>query len=96
MTDYETTDQGGKQAKIEYRADLVPPLAMLRAAGILKMGADRYGEGNWKKISIPSHLNHAISHLFLYLSGDQVEDHLAHATCRLMFALDLKESGKIV
>lgn len=94
MNEYETTDQGGKQARIEYRMDLVPPLAMLKASEILKMGADRYGEGNWKKISIPSHLNHAISHLFLHLSGDQSEDHLSHAVCRLMFALDLEESGK--
>lgn len=54
-------------------------------------GADNYGEGNWQKgIPVKDCLNHALAHIYKYLSGDRTEDHLAHAACNMMMACDLE------
>jgi hypothetical protein len=54
-------------------------------------GAVRYGEDNWQKgIPIKDCLNHAIDHIYKYLSGDRTEDHLAHAACNLLMSCDLE------
>lgn len=80
---------GGKQSGSPYRMDLIPPLAAFAVASVLKEGADKYGDDNWKKITIPDHLNHALAHAFAYMAGDKSDDHLGHMACRVLFALDL-------
>ena len=51
----------------------------------------RYVEDNWQKgIPIKDCLNHAIDHIYKYLSGDRTEDHLAHAACNLLMSCDLE------
>jgi hypothetical protein len=85
-----TTANGAKQSKLDKRADLLPPKAMLRLAEVLHEGTEKYGPTNWRGISKADHLNHAICHLFELLSGAGGEDHLAHATCRLLFAMETK------
>jgi hypothetical protein len=72
-----------------YRSELLPPRALLEVARVLKAGAVRHGVDAWRRIPQPEHLNHALTHLFALLAGDGTEPHLAHAACRLMFALDL-------
>jgi hypothetical protein len=53
-------------------------------------GAERYGENNWQKgFPVPDVLNHAMAHIVNYLSGDRSEDHLGHAACNLLMAIDL-------
>ena len=81
-----TNSKGGKQSHIPYRYDLIPPEVLGDVAKVLAEGADKYGEWNWLKIDTNDHLNHAIAHIYLFLSDDQSEDHLNHAICRLMFA----------
>lgn len=83
-------ERGGKQSFSPYRCDLLPAEALLAVAKVLKHGADKYGDGNWRSIRIPSHLNHAMTHILSYLAGDGQDEHLEHAACRLLFALDLK------
>ena len=87
-------EAGGKQSGSPYRADLLPALAVLSVAGVLKLGADKYGANNWRAIPSPDHLNHLITHVFAYLAGDTSDDHLSHAATRALFALELHEDAK--
>lgn len=84
---------GGKQSHSPYRADLLPPLATLEVARVLREGAAKYGEDNWRKIEAKSLLNHALVHCLAWLAGDRSDDHLSHAACRLLMALDLELSA---
>lgn len=62
------------------RYDLISPTLMRRLAETCAEGAKKYGPYNWEKgFPISDLLNHALRHLYLYLSGDRQEDHLAHA-----------------
>lgn len=84
-------DSGAGQSDIPYGCHLLPPLAMLAAAKTLATGAKKYGAGNWMNIPIADHVNHAMTHLFCFLSGDTQEDHLVNALCRMMFAADIRK-----
>lgn len=88
----EVTQDGGRHAKIPYRCDLLPPSALLAVAKTLGANVASHGEGNWRKISAKLHINHALAHLLAHLAGDGQDDHLNHAACRLLFALDLEEN----
>jgi hypothetical protein len=54
-------------------------------------GAERYGEKNWMGLPPESMVNHAIRHLYLYLSGDKSEDHAVHAACNCLMLIGLGE-----
>jgi hypothetical protein len=82
-------EKGGKQSKVLYGMDCLPPKAILDLAKTLEEGRVKYGKDNWRNIEIDSHLNHALIHIFAYMAGDTSDDHLNHATCRLLFALEL-------
>lgn len=60
---------------------------------VLAPGAVKYGEDNWRKIPAKDHLNHALTHVFAFLAGDGQDDHLEHAACRMMMALEIKITG---
>lgn len=81
-------EQGGKQSAVPYRMDLVPPKALLAVAHTLHDGAEKYGVDNWRKIGRHDHLNHALTHIYALLAGDTSDDHLLHAACRVMFAIE--------
>lgn len=83
-----TNDNGGKQSKSPYRCDLLPAQATLTVASVLSYGAGRYGDNNWRKIDLKDHLNHVLTHIFAHLAGDKSDDHLGHAACRMMMALE--------
>lgn len=89
-TPTETNEQGGKQSKVPYRCDLLPPLALLDVAAVLCKGLEKYPVDNWRKIDVRDHVNHAMTHLLAYLAGDKQDRHLAHAACRVLFALELE------
>jgi hypothetical protein len=82
-----TNDQGAQQSAVAYRFDLIDPPALFALARVLDYGAKRYTENNWRGIPTRSHVNHALVHLFGYLAGDQQDDHLSHALCRVHMAL---------
>lgn len=79
-------ERGGKQSKVLYRYDLLDPQAMFEMTKVLSEGAEKYGEDNWRSISIRDHLNHMIIHAYAYLAGDESDEHLSHIMCRAMFA----------
>lgn len=88
-----TNALGGKQSYVPFAMHLVPPLAVLNVAKTLAEGAQKYGVDNWRLINSHEQLNHALCHIYAWLSGDTGDDHLSHAACRVLFALEL-ECGK--
>lgn len=91
-----TNESGGKQSHLPCRADLFPPRAFLAVSEVLHHGAEKYGASNWRKIPTSDHLNHALTHVMAWLADDQSDDHLAHAACRILFALDQELRPTIV
>ena len=87
-------EHGGKQSHSPYRADLLPPLALLAVSKVLKHGADKYGENNWHAVTVAEHLNHTLVHLLALQAGDGSDDHIEHAACRILMALDSKLAGR--
>ena len=85
---------GGRQSKLGYRFDLIDTKAIFALANVLHTGEVRYGKDNWRKIDTESHLNHALSHAYAFLAGDQQDDHLSHCFCRLMMAIGVDETKK--
>jgi hypothetical protein len=85
---------GGRQSSLPYRCDLLQPHALLHIAKIMQYGAARYGENNWHRITVAEHLNHAITHVLAHLAGDTQDDHIGHATWRMLSALDQLKSGR--
>jgi len=62
---------------------------------VLNFGDRKHPGENWKKQSVITHLWHAIGHIFHYLFIGKKDketqcSHLAHAVCRLMFAMGVK------
>ncbi len=85
-----TNEVGAKQSAVPYRCDLLPARATLAVAGVLHEGAVKYGDDNWKGIPVREHLNHALTHILAYLASDRQDQHLEHAACRLLMAVELK------
>ncbi len=75
------------------RFDLITPIGLRRLAETCAEGARKYGDGNWTR-GIPASvmLNHAIRHIYLYLAGDDSEDHLAHAAWNLLGVCHFEEA----
>jgi hypothetical protein len=84
-----TTTSTGKQSHLDADYTLLPPTATRLVAECLAYGERKYGEGNFRRISIKDHLNHAVAHVFEHLSSDNTEDHLIHAATRLLLALEV-------
>ncbi len=72
--------------------DLISPIGLERLAKTCRTGEQKYSAYNWEKgMPIRDFLNHAISHVYTYLSGDRSEDHLAHAAWNLFGAIHSEE-----
>jgi len=69
---------------------LIPLAGIQRVALTMGLGAERYGENNWKGLPPESPANHAIRHLYLWLSGDRSEDHAAHAAANCLMLAELE------
>ncbi len=89
----ETNSNGGRQSASPYRLDLVPASALLSISKVLKHGEDKYGPGNWERISVKEHVNHALVHLYAHPADDKSDKHLQHAACRLLFAISVEQHG---
>lgn len=85
------TSGGGKHAASPYAFELVPAVALFEVARTLADGARKYGIDNWRGVPIADQLGHALQHVYGYLAGDISDDHLAHAACRILFALELAQ-----
>ncbi len=78
--------------------ELLPAKAIDEVVQVLQFGARKYEEHGWRNISeeeLPKLLGAAMRHVFAYLRGEKVDketgiDHLAHASCDLLFIQELK------
>jgi hypothetical protein len=68
-------------------------LALSRIAAVMEKGACTHPSGDWRDESASFHTGRAERHLRLLRETDTTEDHLAHAACRLLMALELRESA---
>jgi hypothetical protein len=91
----ETTTEfstGAQRSSMSVRFDLLSPIGLRRMAEAAHEGAVKYGDFNHEKgLPISVYTNHALAHVFKYLSGDRSEDHLGHAAWNLMFACHSEE-----
>lgn len=67
-------------------------------ARVLSFGAKKYAAHNWRQgIAQSRLLGAALRHIFTYLKGEDLDpetglSHLAHASCCLMFARELRDT----
>jgi hypothetical protein len=98
----EILPSGSRQSK-ELRGYIYLPFEPLKlVAAVRHYGVLKYGENNHLGIPVNDHLDHAIAHIYKYKEGfpsehslvshDSVE-HLAHAICRLIFAMQVDIEG---
>ena len=103
---YETHDSGKREefdtgAKRDTRVgkgryDLIPPVALIRLAGVFERGAAKYGENNWRKgMPLSRFVDSATRHLIQWRLAEekgvkQDEDHLAQAVWNLMAIIELE------
>lgn len=79
--------------------DLLPPRALADVSAVLGYGANKYAAHNWRKATRWGRYSAAaLRHVFAWLSGEDLDKesglpHLAHATCCLLFLLELQSTG---
>ena len=86
-------EAGGAQSALYGAPHLIPAEALLRLNEVVGYGAKKYAANNWRRIPYEEHISHALEHLFLLMNGDQSDDHLGHALCRLAFAVAMESDG---
>jgi len=77
--------------ELELVSDVNLDQALCILARTLASGRRTHRAFAWRSKPIQRHLQHARKHLDLLASGSEGEDHLAHAACRLLMALELRE-----
>lgn len=79
--------------------DLVEPHFIEDVAGVLTFGAQKYDVDNWKKgMAIGKAMAGVLRHCFAVLRGEHLDpetgrQHVAHATCGLMFIHYMVRTG---
>jgi hypothetical protein len=74
---------------------LLPPRALRAIASMMTVMTvtGKHARDDWRDQSTYYHINAAMNHLNLLACGDESEDHLKHAACRIHMALDQREAG---
>lgn len=83
-----TNAKGAKQTDLKARFDLLPARAVEEVARVLQLGATKYGEDNWRGLSVDEIHNHTIYHAVRFNRSRDLED-LANTACRALMALEI-------
>ena len=82
---------------------LIPPVAMVQEAQVMRLGADKYGPYNWREHSVAAsvYVSAAQRHLLQWFDGESIDpesgaSHLAHARACLGILLDAESLGQLV
>lgn len=95
--------QYGSAAKFDHDKlplNLLSSEAMNQTAAVLKFGAQKYAEHNWRKgFAWSRPLAAAMRHLTAFNDGEDKDSesglsHLAHAACCIMFLLEFEKTHK--
>ena len=95
--------EGTKYDKDKPRFDLTEPTAELFRAQVYTLGAAKYADDNWQRVSKERYLAATLRHINSYRLGEVVDDesglhHLAHAQTCLDFCIwhDLNRHGNLI
>jgi hypothetical protein len=92
MDEIITNANGAKQSDLRARFDLLPARALKEVAAVLHRGAEKYGEENWRGLSVEEIHNHTLGHAVAFNESEELED-LAHTACRALMALEVYLGG---
>jgi hypothetical protein len=56
------------------------------------LATGKHGKDDWRRMPEREHVDHADAHMAMYDAGDDSEDHLKHAACRLLMALEQRDA----
>ena len=96
MEDKIVYESGAARSTMEVRWDLLCEEFIRDMAIVMKEGADKYGDDNWKS-GVPEGvtMNHLLEHLYQWQIGDRSEPHLAKVAINAMF-LDWYEQRGVI
>ncbi len=95
MEDKIVYESGAARSTMEVRWDLLCEEFIRDMAIVMKEGADKYGDANWKS-GVPEGvtINHLLEHLYKWQAGDRAEPHLAKVAINAMF-MDWYENNMV-
>lgn len=74
------------------RPELISPWAIIRVGNWLKLGAQKYGEGNWTRgMPFMRVIASLLRHTLAYMLGKKKEDHLAAIATNAIFLMHYEE-----
>jgi hypothetical protein len=97
---YEECKDGIKHDLGKPNYALLSSIALHKIVSVLTLGTNKYPEHNWRKgLKYSRLIAAAFRHMFAWLGGESLDpesgmSHLAHASCCLMFLLELEDTRK--